>query len=69
MINITLLDNIIEKERKVYAQKHPQSFKAYQQAHHLLGKVPMTWMNKWSGGFPLYMAKAKGNKIIDIDGN
>ncbi len=29
----------------------------------------MTWMNKWSGNFPPYLAKAKGNRIIDIDGN
>lgn len=28
----------------------------------------MTWMNKWSGGFPLYFEKAYENKIIDIDG-
>ena len=29
----------------------------------------MTWMNKWAGGFPLYLEKAHGNKISDIDGN
>lgn len=29
----------------------------------------MTWMNKWSGGYPLYLATAHGNRICDIDGN
>jgi glutamate-1-semialdehyde 2,1-aminomutase len=29
----------------------------------------MTWMNKWAGGFPLYLDKAHGNKISDIDGH
>lgn len=29
----------------------------------------MTWMNKWAGSFPPYLAKAHGNKIVDIDGN
>lgn len=29
----------------------------------------MTWMNKWAGGFPLYLEEAHGNKISDIDGN
>ncbi len=29
----------------------------------------MTWMNKWPGNFPPYLAKANGNKITDIDGN
>jgi len=26
-------------------------------------------MNKWAGNFPPYLAKAHGNKIVDIDGN
>jgi len=29
----------------------------------------MTWMNKWAGGFPLYLDKAQGNKLWDIDGH
>ena len=29
----------------------------------------MTWMNKWSGGYPLYLATAHGNRITDVDGN
>ena len=29
----------------------------------------MTWMNKWSGGYPIYLAGALGNRIADLDGN
>ena len=29
----------------------------------------MTWMTKWSGGFPLYLDVAHGNRISDIDGH
>ena len=29
----------------------------------------MTWMAKWSGGFPLYLERAFGNRIIDVDGH
>jgi glutamate-1-semialdehyde 2,1-aminomutase len=29
----------------------------------------MTWMNKWSGGYPLYLGAARGNRITDIDGH
>ena len=29
----------------------------------------MTWMNKWSGGYPLYLATARGNRVTDVDGN
>jgi glutamate-1-semialdehyde 2,1-aminomutase len=28
----------------------------------------MTWMGKWSGGFPLYLERAVGNRITDVDG-
>lgn len=29
----------------------------------------MTWMRKWAGGFPLYLAGAHGNRIEDVDGH
>jgi len=29
----------------------------------------MTWMAKWSGGFPLYLERALGNRIVDVDGH
>lgn len=29
----------------------------------------MTWMNKKAGGFPVYLDRALGNRIWDIDGN
>jgi len=30
--------------------------------------VPMSWMAKWPGGFPLYVEKAKGSRFTDVDG-
>ena len=29
----------------------------------------MTWMNKWTGGFPLYLDRAAGNRVTDVDGH
>jgi glutamate-1-semialdehyde 2,1-aminomutase len=29
----------------------------------------MTWMNKWSGGFPLFLDSAEKNIIRDLDGH
>jgi glutamate-1-semialdehyde 2,1-aminomutase len=29
----------------------------------------MTWMNMWSGGFPLYLDHARGNRVTDVDGH
>jgi glutamate-1-semialdehyde 2,1-aminomutase len=36
-------------------------------SRNLFGRVPMTWMNKNAGGFPLYVSKARGARVEDID--
>jgi len=53
----------------LYVQQHPRSAAHYSDARNLFGRVPMTWMNKWPGGFPLYLAGARGNRITDVDGS
>lgn len=63
------LANLIARERALYIELHPKSQAAFEAADNLFGRVPMTWMNKWSGGFPLYLDSAHGNRIKDIDGN
>jgi glutamate-1-semialdehyde 2,1-aminomutase len=64
------LHALIERERTSYAAAHGASLRAYRQAGtHLLGGVPMTWMRMWPGGFPLYLATARGARLADIDGN
>ena len=63
------LSVLLAEERAAYTARSPRSRALYQQADHLFGRVPMTWMNKWSGGYPLYLATAHGNRITDVDGN
>jgi glutamate-1-semialdehyde 2,1-aminomutase len=64
------LTSLIERERATYAENHPKSRAAFEAAQlNLFGGVPMTWMTKWSGGFPLYLDAAHGNRISDIDGH
>lgn len=63
------LTQLIARERALHEQRNPRSAEAFRAAGHLFGRVPMTWMNKWSGGFPMYLAEAHGNRITDIDGN
>ncbi len=60
---------LIERERSTYAADHPKSKRLYGAAEHLFGRVPMTWMGMWSGGFPLYMQHARGNRVTDVDGH
>ena len=41
---------LLARERQAFADAHPRSRQAYQQAQsHLLGGVPMTWMNLAAG--------------------
>ena len=69
VINRTRLAELAERERAVFAERNPRSQAAYERADHLFGRVPMTWMNKKAGGFPLYLDRAVGNRIWDIDGH
>lgn len=69
MIDRNRLATLFERERQEFERTHPKSKQAYAEATHLFGKVPMTWMNKKAGGFPIYLDRAQGNRVWDIDGN
>ncbi|MEU8659293.1 transaminase [Actinoplanes philippinensis] len=63
------LTSLLARERATFADRHPGSRAAYQRSDHLFGRVPMTWMNKAAGDFPIYLDRARGNRIVDVDGN
>jgi glutamate-1-semialdehyde 2,1-aminomutase len=63
------LATLIRREETQYAQTHRGSAKLHAEALHLFGGVPMTWMSKWAGGFPLYLDRAQGCEIIDVGGH
>ena len=56
-------------EQSLHLTRTTTSRTMFESSNHLLGRVPMTWMNKWSGGYPLYLDNAHGNRITDVDGN
>jgi glutamate-1-semialdehyde 2,1-aminomutase len=67
-IDRSRLQRLLADERAAYAESHPRSAAAYAEAQpHLLGGVPMTWMNMAAGGFPLYLKRARGARVTDID--
>jgi glutamate-1-semialdehyde 2,1-aminomutase len=68
MIERAKVTQIYAREQRDFALRHPRSASAYESADHLFGHVPMTWMNKKAGGFPIYFDRALGNRIWDIDG-
>ncbi|GAB3858839.1 transaminase [Dactylosporangium cerinum] len=69
MIDRDRLGALLRRERAAFADRNPRSAQEYAKAGNLFGRVPMTWMNKNAAGFPLYLAKAQGATLTDIDGH
>ena len=65
----TRLATLLDGEQAAYTGRHPRSRALFDEAGNLFGRVPMTWMNMWSGGFPLYLDSATGNRVTDVDGH
>ena len=63
------LASLLAAEQATYTDRHPRSRDLFAAADNLFGRVPMTWMNMWTGGFPLYLDHATGNRITDVDGH
>ncbi len=68
-IDRSRLDVLLAAEQERYTAEHPASAALYAEARNLFGRVPMTWMNMWTGGFPLYLDRAHGNRVTDVDGH
>ncbi len=69
MVSESRLRQLLQRERETFAQRNPRSRAAYEAADHLFGRVPMTWMNKTAGGHPLYLDRAAGAHVWDLDGH
>ncbi len=62
------LSQLLAHERALFREKHPRSLELYGRGQQsLLGGVPMTWMMKWAGGFPVFMREANGARVVDVD--
>jgi glutamate-1-semialdehyde 2,1-aminomutase len=68
-IDRNCLSNLHQREEKRFISEHPRSAELYLRAQtSLLGGVPMNWMNKWAGAFPVFVKSAKGAHFVDVDG-
>jgi glutamate-1-semialdehyde 2,1-aminomutase len=57
-------------ESEEFAAARPRSRALAERARaSLLGGVPMTWMMRWAGPFPVFLAEAKGARVVDVDGH
>ena len=61
---------LLADEERRFRDAHPRSLALYRRARHsLLGGVPMQWMERWAGGFPLFAAAGDGGYLTDVDGH
>lgn len=64
------LGRLLEREQARFEAEHPRSRALYERARGaLLGGVPMSWMVRWAGGFPIFVESAAGAHFSDVDGH
>ena len=64
------LQAALAQEERRFAESHPRSRALFERAKgSLLDGVPMHWMKKWPGGFPLFVESAQGAHFTDVDGH
>jgi glutamate-1-semialdehyde 2,1-aminomutase len=64
------ITSLLERERQRFAREHPRSREVHERGRDvLLSGVPMNWMTRWPGPFPLFFAEAEGARVVDVDGN
>ncbi len=69
MIDRTLLAELRRTEERRFVELHPRSAElAGQASGSLLAGVPMPWMTRWPGAFPVFCASASGARMVDVDG-
>jgi glutamate-1-semialdehyde 2,1-aminomutase len=64
------LGTLLETELERFRAAHPRSGELHERSlKSLFGGVPMPWMMLWAGGFPVVAERAKGNRVVDVDGH
>jgi glutamate-1-semialdehyde 2,1-aminomutase len=62
-------ERLLERELQSFTETHPRSRALSERARSsLLAGVPMQWMLRWAGGFPVYAEKAWAARFRDVDG-
>ena len=69
MIDRDRLTALRADEERRFVETHPRSHELSTRAgDSLLAGVPMPWMTRWAGSFPLFVDSASGARLTDVDG-
>ena len=64
------LKKLMAIEEKRFLKLHPKSGELFKQAQSVMTNgVPMSWMSKWPGAYPVFVDTAQGAYFTDVDGN
>ena len=70
MINRARLKDLRKIEDQRFLDAHPKSGELFIKANESMPNgVPMSWMSKWPGAYPVFVEEAKGASFVDVDGN
>lgn len=68
-IDRSRLQSLYADELVRFEALHPRSKEVSNEAaRSLLSGVPMPWMTRWAGSFPLTVESAEGSRFVDVDG-
>ncbi|HQF95074.1 MAG TPA: aspartate aminotransferase family protein, partial [Microthrixaceae bacterium] len=62
-IDRSRLASLRQREERRFVDTHPRSAEASTTTGHLLGGVPMAWMTRWPGAFPIVVDEASGARF------
>ena len=69
-INRDHLKKVMKIEEERFLELHPKSGELFKAAKEVMpGGVPMSWMAKWPGAYPLFVDSAQGAHFTDVDGH
>jgi glutamate-1-semialdehyde 2,1-aminomutase len=70
MINRNHLALLRKVEDQRFLETHVKSGELFAKAQESMPNgVPMSWMSKWPGAYPVFVEEAKGAGFVDVDGN
>ena len=68
-VDRTRLQQLHRAEEERFIADRPRSAAlAAEAADALLAGVPMPWMTRWPGAFPVFFERASGARFTDVDG-
>jgi glutamate-1-semialdehyde 2,1-aminomutase len=69
-IDRSRISNLMERERQTFRDRNPRSGGLSERAKaSMLYGVPMNWMVRWPGDYPVFVDRAEGAHFWDVDGN